>query len=86
LEALDLLDQKRVVIGPSLDGGYWLIGFQRDGFCPALFFQVDWGTEHVFSTTIEKCKAANLGPGILPLLQDMDTLEDFQHFYAKNSL
>lgn len=86
LAAMDLLDQKRVVIGPSLDGGYWLIGFQREGFCPDLFFQVDWGTETVFSTTLEKCKAANLSPGLLPALQDIDSLEDLRAFQKNNRL
>ncbi len=85
LKAMDLLDQKQVVIGPSLDGGYWLIGFQREGFCPNLFLQVDWGTETVFSSTLEKCKAANLSPGLLPALQDIDSLEDLQTF-QKNKL
>ena len=84
LEAMNLLDQKQVVIGPSLDGGYWLIGFQQDGFCPDLFYQVDWGTETVFSTTLEKCKVANLSPGLLPALQDIDSLEDLQDFQRKN--
>lgn len=86
LEAMDLLDQKQVVIGPSLDGGYWLIGFQREGFCPDLFLQVDWGTETVFSSTLEKCKAAKLSLGLLPALQDIDSLEDLQTFQKNNLL
>jgi rSAM/selenodomain-associated transferase 1 len=85
LEAMDLLDHNQVVIGPSFDGGYWLIGFQRDRFCPDLFFQVDWGTDTVFSTTLEHCKAANLSVGLLPTLQDTDCLEDLQAF-PKNTL
>jgi hypothetical protein len=86
LEAMGLLDQKQVVIGPSLDGGYWLIGFQQEGFCPDLFYQVDWGTQTVFSTTLEKCKAAKLSLGLLPALQDIDTLEDLQTFPKNNLL
>ena len=84
LEARDMLNVKDVVIGPSLDGGYWLIGFQRDRFCPDLFCQVDWGSDSVFSTTIEKCLAPGLSPGILPALQDIDTLEDLQCFQKNN--
>jgi len=80
LAALKLLDQNDVVIGPSIDGGYWLIGFHRDGFCSDLFRGVNWGTDSVFSTTIEKCKKAGLSTGILPALQDIDTLEDLQCF------
>ncbi len=86
LEAMDLLNQKQVVIGPSLDGGYWLIGFQRGGFCPDLFLQVDWGTQTVFSSTLEKCKTAKLSLGLLPALQDIDTLEDLQTFQKNNLL
>ncbi len=84
LSALDLLSKKDVVIGPSLDGGYWLIGFQRDGYCSELFRQIDWGTEGVFSATIEKCKAAGLSTGILPVLRDIDTLEDLKVFQENN--
>ena len=78
LAALDLLNKNDVVIGPSLDGGYWLIGFQRDGYCSELFRQIDWGTEAVFSATIEKCEVAGLSTGILTVLRDIDTLEDLQ--------
>lgn len=84
LEALNILDVKDVVIGPSLDGGYWLIGFQRGRFCPDLFGQVDWGSDTVFSTTMEKCRAAGLVPGLLPALQDIDTLEDLVSFQENN--
>jgi rSAM/selenodomain-associated transferase 1 len=86
LDAMDLLNQKQVVLGPSLDGGYWLIGFQREGFCPDLFLQVDWGTQTVFSSTLEKCKATKLSLGLLPTLQDIDTLEDLQMFQKNNLL
>ena len=84
LEALNILNEKDVVIGPSLDGGYWLIGFQRERFCPDLFCQVDWGSDTVFSTTMEKCRAEGLTPGLLPALQDIDTLEDLQCFQKNN--
>jgi rSAM/selenodomain-associated transferase 1 len=84
LSALDLLDKNNVVLGPSLDGGYWLIGFQRKQFCPDLFSRVDWGTDSVFSTTIEKCRKADLSPGILPALRDIDTLADLRLFEETN--
>jgi len=84
LAAMELLDSNDVVIGPSMDGGYWLIGFRRDGFCPDLFSRVDWGTDSVFSTTIERCKVFELSIGILPVLQDIDTLEDLQSFQGNN--
>jgi len=86
LEALNILNVKDVVIGPSLDGGYWLIGFQRGRFCPDLFCKVDWGSDTVFSATMEKCRVAGLAPGILPALQDIDTLEDLVCFQENNPM
>jgi len=76
LTALDILDQKDVVIGPSVDGGYWLIGFRREGFCRELFCQMAWGTKNVFSATMDKARILGMSAGILPTLQDIDTLED----------
>jgi len=78
--ALDLLDQKDVVIGPSLDGGYWLIGFHRDGFSRELFCQMAWGTKGVFSATIDKANTLGMSTGILPTLRDIDTIEDLIEF------
>jgi rSAM/selenodomain-associated transferase 1 len=85
LEAFDLLEQKNMVIGPSLDGGYWLIGFQKNGFCPDLFRHMIWGTDTVFADTIEKCRSAGLSSGILPSLRDIDTLADLLEFQKNTS-
>lgn len=49
-EAFLLLDAYEVVIGPSLDGGYYLIGMNV--FHPELFENISWGTEAVFQETI----------------------------------
>lgn len=81
--AFDQLSHKDVVIGPSLDGGYWLIGFNQDRFSPELFQGMTWGTSTVFSATLEKIEAAGLSRGVLPFLQDIDTLEDLQAFQSQ---
>lgn len=82
--AFDQLSHKDVVIGPSLDGGYWLIGFQQNRFCLDLFLGIDWGACTVFSTTLEKIQAAGLSHGILPFLQDIDTVQDLLEFQGSD--
>lgn len=60
----------RVVLGPSTDGGYYLIGLKqphRD-----LFEDIDWSTERVFRQTLAKCAAARLPVFELPAWYDVD--------------
>ena len=50
-EAFTALDRRPAVIGPSHDGGYFLIGFKREGFLPAAFQGIAWGTADVLDQT-----------------------------------
>ncbi len=79
-QAFELLGKKDVVLGPSLDGGYWLIGANHETFTPAIFENVDWGTSSVFSATTERCGRHNLIWSELEPLQDVDTLADLKFF------
>jgi rSAM/selenodomain-associated transferase 1 len=60
----------RVVLGPSTDGGYYLIGLKRPH--RGLFQNVDWSTERVFRQTL--ARAADLGLPVfeLPAWYDVD--------------
>ena len=74
--ALDLLESRDVVIGPSVDGGYYLIGFSKEGassLIPTIFEQVSWSTEVVFRQTLGKIQATNAQLGLLPPWYDVDT-------------
>ena len=74
--ALDLLESCDVVIGPSVDGGYYLIGFSKEGassLIPTIFEQVSWSTEVVFRQTLEKIQATTTQLGLLPPWYDVDT-------------
>ena len=72
--AFRLLDQHDVVIGPSLDGGYYLIGIS--GQVPPIFDDMPWSTETVFTMTMEKILKAKLSCGLLPFWYDVDRPED----------
>jgi rSAM/selenodomain-associated transferase 1 len=60
----------RVVIGPTQDGGYYLIGMKRAH--AALFEGIAWSTGAVFAQTCERAKDAGLELVELPLWYDVD--------------
>ncbi len=72
-KAINALEQKDVVIGPSHDGGYWLIGMRRP---LNLFKQMRWGTNSVFPDTINQLNQQKIEYDLLEELSDIDTPED----------
>lgn len=66
------LDQHDVVIGPALDGGYYLLGMKQ--LEPALFQYKSWGTESVYKDTMDHLKDRSVA--ILETKNDIDTYED----------
>ncbi|MCA9254550.1 MAG: TIGR04282 family arsenosugar biosynthesis glycosyltransferase [Phycisphaerales bacterium] len=74
--AFEGLQDRDVVIGPALDGGYYLLA-TRD-FTPGLFIQVDWGSERVHAQTLERIAAAGLTYRDLRYLPDLDRPEDLR--------
>jgi rSAM/selenodomain-associated transferase 1 len=74
-------DGDRVVLGPSLDGGYNLIGLK--GFHPTLFRNMAWSTPAVFSTTCARAAQMGLPVHVLHKWYDVDEAEDFQRLKAE---
>lgn len=64
------------VIGPSTDGGYYLIGLQQPA--PALFRGIDWGADSVFKTTLELARSQGISFTRLQPLRDIDNFEDLK--------
>jgi uncharacterized protein len=60
----------RIVLGPSDDGGYYLIGM-RKVYC-RLFQEIDWSTERVFVQTLERAREIGLNVHVLPSCFDVD--------------
>ena len=60
----------RVVLGPSDDGGYYLIGMKQNH--PELFERIDWSTEHVLEQTKQRAREFNLEVSLLPTGYDVD--------------
>jgi uncharacterized protein len=80
-EAFFGIDQTGCVIGPSVDGGYYLIGFKATSFMEKLFHDMEWGTDIVYQQTLDRCLQMNIKPSILQPLNDIDTWEDLQLYY-----
>lgn len=73
-QALTALREHDVVLGPTQDGGYYLIGLRR--LIPELFQHMPWSTDQVCALTEQKVQDLGLSMRRLPTLRDVDTLED----------
>ncbi|PYK68858.1 MAG: glycosyltransferase [Verrucomicrobia bacterium] len=60
----------RIVLGPSDDGGYYLIGMRKA--YRRLFEDIDWSTERVFTQTLERAQELKVSVHILPKFYDVD--------------
>jgi uncharacterized protein len=75
--AFAVLGRKQAVFGPATDGGYWLVGMKRTRALPRdLFARVRWSSEHALADTL--AGLPDLSVGLTDMLQDVDTLADFQ--------
>lgn len=69
-EAGRALDSSDVALGPTEDGGYYLIGLRRPE--PRLFEEIPWSTSAVFEKTLERIRREKLSYTVLRKLSDLD--------------
>lgn len=71
-DAFDTLrEPDRVVIGPSEDGGYYLLGMNRA--VPEVFEDMTYSHAHVFKNTLRRAANTEAQPVVLPSFYDVDT-------------
>ena len=73
-QACGNLERAGVVIGPTYDGGYYLIGGRTP--LPDIFTAMPWGTNRVLAETRVRLARISAVWHELPLLRDVDTAED----------
>jgi rSAM/selenodomain-associated transferase 1 len=73
-EALAQVSRQDAVVGPSIDGGYWLIGLSRP--IPELFRDVPWSTPEVLPLTLERLRGRRAT--VLPYHHDVDEEPDLR--------
>jgi rSAM/selenodomain-associated transferase 1 len=83
-QALTLLEKHDLVLGPALDGGYYLIGLNKPA--PILFENIPWSTDRVLALTREKANSLGLTIGLLPEWRDIDQIEDLLALIEANLL
>ena len=81
LRSFEGLSGNDVVIGPSNDGGYYLLGMNKQN--DFLFNDIEWSTDQVFGKTIKKLNEYKLNFALLTELNDIDTEEDFTKWISK---
>jgi uncharacterized protein len=70
------LRETDVVLGPTEDGGYYLVGMSRN--VPEIFDGIDWSTPHVWEQTVARLDALQLPYDSLPPWYDVDEATDLK--------
>ena len=82
LNTLKELQQNDLILGPSNDGGYWLIGLSEKIMSSHIylpFININWGTENVLQNTIDNFSSTKLKFKFLEKKIDIDTIVDIEN-------
>ena len=82
LNTLKELQQNDLILGPSNDGGYWLIGLSEKIISTHLylpFINIMWSTENVLQNTIDNFASIKLKYKLLDKKIDIDTIFDIEN-------
>jgi len=74
VRAFELLDRADVVLGPTSDGGYYLVGARK--LVPAMFRGIPWGSSTVFRRTLSALRWSRATCRLLPRDFDLDRPRD----------
>ena len=75
--AFEKLQKNDFVVGPSTDGGYYLLGFGKNNLTDSVFKNMDWSTDKVLPTTLLRIKKQRKSVFLLPELTDVDEEKDW---------
>ncbi|MGI9078458.1 MAG: TIGR04282 family arsenosugar biosynthesis glycosyltransferase [Gemmatimonadaceae bacterium] len=79
-EGLAALSNNDVVIGPALDGGYYVIGLRAPH--AVVFENVSWSATDTLLRSIAAARRAGLSVHLLPELSDIDTAQDWSRWQS----
>lgn len=75
-EAIFMLDQNSAVLGPAIDGGYYLLGLTS--LIPDLFVNKEWSTDKVAQQTLDDFVRLGISYDLLEELNDIDDASDLE--------
>jgi len=88
IQAIEILSHKEMVLGPSTDGGYWLIGLSNKLLTPLCiwpFSGINWGTDQVLQETIQLAALNQIDFQLLQTKNDLDNISDLSPWLDQNS-
>jgi uncharacterized protein len=80
-DAFETLATHDVVVGPTHDGGYYLVGAKA--FHPALFAHDGMGTSNALERLLSRARALELSVGFADTFYDIDVAEDLTRLAAE---
>lgn len=83
-QAMRVLEETSLVLGPTVDGGYYLVGSTKP--CPEIFSGQSYGGSNVFENTVAAAQKAGLSLGTVATIEDIDQPEDLRNFADKLSM
>ena len=88
IRAIQVLTHKEMVLGPSTDGGYWLIGLSNkllNPLCYWPFSGINWGTDKVLQETIRLASLNQIDYQLLQTKNDLDNISDLSPWLDQKS-
>ena len=80
LKAANELENKAIVLGPSRDGGYYLLGINESHFNTTLFLKLPWQTSRLTQSITRLLSTKNIEVTLLENLNDIDNIDDAKCF------
>jgi len=75
-KAAQRLQEQSLVLGPSLDGGFYLMGLDRSFFDKEAFLNLPWQSSRLRQALVQQCTPFGKNSIVLPALADIDNYED----------
>jgi hypothetical protein len=80
-QSFELLESHDLVIGPSTDGGYFLLGMKEA--TAALFKNIPWSSSTVLAGTLDRAREEGLSVTLLEPLADIDSPDDYENYLSR---
>ncbi len=80
-QAFNALSDSDVVLGPAVNGGYYLVGLSRP--CLRLFEDVSWSSDQIFERATHNAQKYGYALKVLPAHYDVDTYDDLMTLYKE---
>ena len=81
--AFELLNSTDIVIGPTYDKGFWLIGFSNKKSINYPFKNIRWSTKHVLEDLMKNLKRNSISISFCEKLRDIDIIDDYCDYISK---